>query len=442
MIRKTRTLHPTYGKTHADPYYNYNYEYGGSKTLFCKRQNICTGEWDRANDKLFPSRTRNIGDLNGPLGFESFWSTQRRRPQFNTCSHAKVETVCLAVTGILAHYNKKYGGAYDLRSAGLLQRYRVKPVSYELEPIKRHPALDTSGFSARAWHTMQPEFEGNVEMLNFLYELKDFKSIMKFMNRYALRDLVDIIKSNVRRLKRRRAYKGQSFIDPTIPAAELYLTHQFVLKPLISDLVSIGDQLKCMVEEAQQQFALEGLAGNTRHYTEIITSSSEPSDVDKRYYRSGVLNSTTATATLSYTYGYSNREPLDAIMRYWGLQGSAEVLWNALPFTFLVDYVLNVGQTLSMMEHDPNVKLNVAQYCESLLTEHSIGKFLGTAPRWSPCLVDGQVPPDRDTLISGSKATFYSRELRDPNWGPVSPQLKLPNFRQSLNCAALLRTIL
>lgn len=371
----------------------------------------------------------------GPDGMESFRATEYPKPRFNSVDHLVNKGVNYPVTYAALTYRNRFQ---------LFNFWRYEPnitgltADLEIVPVNRHLGADLRNAQATAWGTMQPRFEGDISMFNFLVELRDFKSLFVALRNKPWKRLGRYFK----RLKR----KG---VDPTKPLAQARLTSEFALKPLISDIVKITAQISETVTAAQQDFADAGAESSSRHYTETFNGSFN-STVSAAYAKyqpfinSGNQEHMKFTATMQYTYMYSQRGTVNAIMRYWGLNPTPEAIWNAIPFSFLFDYVIGIGDAIRVMDRDKRVELSLHQYCESYLTTRNAGIYvrpdfirvgiLGTG-RDS---FEGSLPIS-DILVAGVTSSLYSRRVTSPNKGLVIPRLRTPTSKQGWNCAALLR---
>lgn len=363
-------------------------------------------------------------------GTEVFKSTERQRPQFNNCWHTWSGGINYPFS--MCHYDEDRNGCHLLRfyRQSLSSNLSVPPTLQQHHEVGWQPAR------SRAWHVMQPRFEGDISMFNFLLELKDLKELYSVIRKLKPQRL----KRSLLKLRRKR------YIDPSRPLAEAHLMNEFAIKPLISDFVTILSQINIQVLEAQKDFQEAGLGRNTRHYTEVFDVdwvSDWSSYYENKYpYRGiGLLSQLVFTATMEYSYAYSMRSTLDAVTRYWGLTPTWNAIWNAIPFSFLLDYVFKVGDSIKAMEHDKNVDLELTQYCESLLSTVEDGRFY--YHDWllnDAVILNGRVViPKRPLLVSGTKSSFYTRRVTTPNKGMVLPKVTLPNSKQGRNFAALLR---
>jgi hypothetical protein len=372
----------------------------------------------------------NANNYEFGVGNEYFWSTENPRPVFNNCTHRRTSGVCKTFT--MAGYRQKPVQTWS--SIWMPARYYFTPTGTSQAPVTKHASQDWSNAQRSAWWEMQPRFEGDISLFNFLLELKDVKELLRLLRRLPMRKLRNLFR------RKRRHY------DPTRPMAELHLLNEFGLKPLIADIITITCQLEQQVQEAQSAFAEAGLGRNSRHWSEtrVIDDSGLTYGGNYYYYRAiGQVELQTFTATMEYSYNYSARSEIAAFMRYWGLVPTWESVWNAMPFTFLVDYVSKVGKSIARMEKDPNVDLLMRQYCESLFTQRSSGIHLVPAEcHEGVAVVDGVVRSDKLPLVSGYQSSLYTRRVAHPNRGAALPGFVRPSSRQALNSAALLRCFL
>jgi predicted SAM-dependent methyltransferase len=309
-----------------------------------------------------------------------------------------------------------------------------------------HVTTDATGAARRAWWHMQPRFEGEIDMCNFIFELRDFKQLMK----HALKPKAsyDKIAAKLRRLRRNRPNRVPNMekdgLDKT--AAGLYLTYELALKPLISDLTAIHAQLATLVREAQQEFKIAGSEDQKSHFSEELGKVESLTTYTNNNYwtQLGTRRKTLFTATMHYTYAYKMRSTVDAFVKYWGLSPTPETFWNAIPFSFIVDYFVKIGDSIHAMQKDRNVSLRMHDYAESLLTYVRTGYIVKNDDRLCSLVLDGQLDSEKNhdgALISGVEGTIYERRITRPNYGPALPRLKLPSGKQAATMGAIVRCL-
>jgi hypothetical protein len=370
------------------------------------------------------------------MGGQYFTSTEHKRPIFNDCLNRKsvyVNYPYTAITGISPSYLKVYPYRRD------------EPTMYPLAADLSSSRVDSLFASIRGWHHLQPRFEGEVQMLNFIFELKDFKDIARHITKIDVRKIKKVIYG----LKRHNP--ELNVVEPSKLAAQAWLMNAMALQPLIKDYAAILANAKQLSDEALTAFKAKGLDTQDRHYSEVLeTTGSNTSSWSGT--KTGTLIQTRFTSTLQYKYGYREISDKRAFEKYWGLVWSPSVVHNMGPFSFLLDYFVGLGDALTAIELDKNLLLEPFQYCESTLKESVSGRWIGGSPGWPQGILldttqdpDGSVVmnPKPNILISGYRKSVYQRERKPwPRRGLYIPKLSLPNTRQGINMLALARVFL
>lgn len=471
MLSKSRTgaLTCNFGIDSTGKYYSGNInEYPYVENMSC---------WPGASERLlelFKSKPRNAS-LTAAFRSESLerisW-TDKGKDRFNDCFHHK--TACA-----FAHQIgwAKYDGLPSWRWYS--PSYRRVP--YYFVPLKEATVMEPSDFvKARAWAFMQPRFESSFQLLNSLFELKDFREIgsniydtLNAVRQWRTPRLIDQfvelgrLNANKPAQKRQRerqliyrlgATPGKAIDSALDTVATFTLFKQLCIDPLLKDLVALSLAARISAEQALAEFKLAGEEADTRHYSETLRDESFRHSIgDNGMYPFAslwIIDKSVYTATMQYKYRYHDIGDLEVALRYWGATGSAEALWNMLPFTFLVDYVFGVADALYASSFDTNLELTTLQYCESVKSQYTIASAVdpsgmyGVKPPYSRVcayhlegkpldLTNGRVYP-----FSGYTNTVYSRQVGVPYKGIVVPKFKWPSTRQWSNVAALVKVIL
>lgn len=394
------------------------------------------------------------------VGNELFCSTSYRKPRFNNVVHTRSSLLSMPVTyNIRRSLSNIYGDYAKF----------IRPLYWPVDGMTGiNPSDDYTQYedaARRAWWTMQPRFEGEVSMLNFLAELRDFKTLAKAMWTFDLMNLIQRIQRMWLSLRRdtKRFVRNASIKDVAeLPfkkswslsgtAAELRLLKEFAVDPLLADLLSIHQQMITLINEVQQDFFEAGQFAQTRHYSEeYVLQDTLVNETGGNFpFAKGRFKSTVFTATMEYRYHYDMRTTADAFKRYWGLVPNLEVFWNGTPFTFLIDYFFKIGKAIHTMSVDPRVSLQKVQYCESFLTEHVNARCTSGASENPPypgqkyrLAVNGKYTKGRrGVAICGYKGSTYVRNVKEPNKGAALPRVVLPSNGQVLNALALARCFL
>lgn len=386
--------------------------------------------------------------INTVQGFEKFESTENYY-QDNWCNHSRVRRTNLPYT--TGMYVPSYGWRLFLNS---YCRWTWSTWTYPDTASVYAAHVDALGkvgdeLRAEAYWDMRPKFEGEVSMLNFLYELKDFKDISKLLSLNSKKNpLFRLLETPVSKTLAKSLTPSSS----TKLLAEGHLINSFAIQPLISDLVEIFKQLHQTVDEAQEKFKESG-AGTTRRWSkklDPVANLTGMTPQDGYRYWTGSRRASTFTAVAKMKYKYTPRQKFDAFCTYWGLVPTAEAVWNALPFSFLVDYFVSIGKSLNRMRTDPNLSdYSINEYSESLLTSYTSGRYLSTAELTDGNQSMGIVIENKyylDTgpiLIDGWEVSHYTRWLdAQPYYGPALPKLLVPKTSQLINMMALARCML
>jgi hypothetical protein len=373
------------------------------------------------------------------LGYEKIESTTRAKPYFNAVRHERIQGFSYPFLSSVLYGQSTSNFAYrriacpsttTLSNLGVLE---VVPWG-AYEDVRR-----------RAWWSMQPRFETEVQLLNFIFELKDFRSLAKHLMNFKISEVGVKMRSLRRRLQKgavKSGTLGGTLADITRVAAEARLVNEFAIKPTLSDLANIFHLLAETITMAQSEFAARGALHQLSHYSEPeapVTSGS----YGTRYYTPrflGVVAESQFTATMQYSYKYELRKGWDLLKVGLGLQFTAEAIWNMIPFSFLVDYVYKVGQAFRDMRVDPNVQMRLLQYCESIKQSRSIGYHYDTS---NSNLLAFYCPTNKFGIshipVTGYGWSLYRRRLVAPNKGAALPRYKTASNRQLLNLAALVR---
>lgn len=391
------------------------------------------------------------------LGTQKFASSERKRPLYNDCSNQKIRG-----------FNFPYGATF--RSArrpttcynDAFRRFGVYPsyLSYVQDAdLTLNWALASNARSRAVW-SMKPRFEGRVSLLNSLFELKDFRDIGKFVVKTDFRSLAGAFKDLRGIVRRGQKHLGMTdevtigaipkilrgLDSATRGAASLILTKNLAIDPTIADVIAITDQMHRIAADQERDFAKRGMLPQSSHFTELLGRDGgevyNPLGANYYWLRAMQTVETKYTASSEYMYRYKLRKRSAAIRKYWGLNLSAETVWNALPFTWIADYFIGIGDSFHAMETDPNVTLLPLQFCESLEKKASAAYVTRKDSRLFWLIVNGKPllhGEPANIPIAGYDATSYVRNACEPPFGPALPKIKWPSFGQLTNLAALVR---
>ena len=379
------------------------------------------------------------------VGTELLSGVKGRRNTYNPCYHVRIGARNLphCAVRISGSYPDMYHVEYFYRRAFPTA---TCPTISEVENFHR-TVSDTTFARARALHTMQPRFQGKVDLLNFVFELKDFKDIVKLANSKYFANFLDLMQG-YRSLTSRRGLRSP---EPTGVSANAWLAYNLAYAPFVRDLFQIIKQAQETVTELQNQFALDGINLQDSHYSEdlgVVDELGPPGTRNSWWLQSGTYSCSKYTATFGYTYDYRVVGTIPLYCKYWGLGGSFESFWNAVPFTFVADYVIQIGKSIRAMERDPHVNITSSWLGESIKTTKTRGVHtaVGTSRNFGIYFGGDKVFRNRKAegrLLAGFQASIYNRAFvgHNPIAGLYVPRVKLPSGKQSITLAALARTL-
>lgn len=236
------------------------------------------------------------------------------------------------------------------------------------------PPTDLESLLDSAHQQILPGIRPRVSCLNFIYELKDFKHMTSTFSHVG--DTIDRIGHHFDLLvgpnHAMKTLRGLSMREIARRAADLNLQYRFNFAPLLSDLKGIFKAFKSYKADLHRQVEAAARV-RTRHYKMAIPSNADnetetsPHQAATFYYVSAEHSArecqvdVVSHRTISYEpakfhvemqfyYLYSNWQRdhvvLLALMDELGVNFNPQIIWNAIPWSFVVDWVVNVGSFL------------------------------------------------------------------------------------------------
>jgi hypothetical protein len=298
--------------------------------------------------------------------------------------------------------------------------------------------LDTSGNDlwlplhnarARAYESMQPRIRTAVQSLNFIFEVADFMEIIR---------LTSSLSKGIARLKQIRG------ADPSKSMAELNLTYQFAVAPVISDLQELHEMFKFLQSE-YKEFVANSLGDHTHHYQENIFDIDETQSLYPYGYlraiNTGVRYRYDLHAEMNFRVSNFNISQLDYLTKHFGFAFNASVIWEAIPFSWLCDYIFPIGKMLEVIDAGNRIDCLITDYLETTTEYWTSGHHLDMKNLYQEYAIfegssSGLGPGD---LLSGFSRKTYHRVPKWPYKGLVLPKTKVPGLKQLLIAASLLR---
>jgi len=293
-------------------------------------------------------------------------------------------------------------------------------------------APDISGLVDKSLIAMLPGIRPSLSSVNSILELKDFKSLPKLLvqSRALLRQIKSI------RPKAKTTLRLASKL-----VANGYLSKEFAVDPLIRDYESVKQALVTVQKELSKLLRDAGRVLD-RHYArsldETVYSDSDYSHVDTthtslvgdiRFDRSVRYRDRRFVATIRYSYKIPEMSKqlaiVNAFLDRFGINLNPAIIWNAIPFSFLIDWVVGVGQWLDQFKvraiepvcviHDYCWSARIVRFIDVSKT-HGVGGFYGAVSTVNcvsveeDCFIRVPIVPDivRSITTSGLNLKEFS----------------------------------
>jgi hypothetical protein len=388
---------------------------------------------------------------------ESIQSTYGNRKRYNLCEHTKTSKVYLDETFLYkTDPSPSSPSSYYNQNTRLLHQISANNGNAQVDDIvdgwfsSLFPGISPAVHnwrdnSARAVQAMWPKIEKDLDesLANNAYELPSLVkvlglsgSLMSLANArdlsagHTLKTLVGLGRINL----------GSSFLRGTLgtrfavlktlvgAAARALLIEEFCIRPLLADCSSVMTTIQQFERRIKNLLLFEGKI-LISHWSTPITGFPATSS----YQSPGVWSIGSGTETYRPILGlFPDSAKYTASMRYqyridpwmrqhahslgmndaFGLMSDPQILWNAIPFSFLVDYFAHVGNFLGQFKHRGlSPAVNILDFCHSIKLAYSGDLHLEVvcSPRTS---YDKR-------LVHGRQVTYYLREPAIP--GQVVP---------------------
>lgn len=244
-----------------------------------------------------------------------------------------------------------------------------------------------------SYRSMLPLIKPELSLINSVIELKDFASLPRTLK--TLSSLPDIATGVRQRLT--LAYRSwkKSLKEWNRATADSYLQAKFNILPLLSDISGLKTALT-RTERRLNDFITRAGRVQKRHYARFLTEF-PPRDVSETAWqqvsplyndglqfattfkdeRSVSSEATTFHAEIQYNYNYAGYQLeharllslLDAV----GINFNPAIIWNAIPWSFVVDWVFGVSHWLNKQRiglMDPQI--NIHRYLWSVKRRRNI----------------------------------------------------------------------
>lgn len=276
----------------------------------------------------------------------------------------------------------------------------------------------------------------------FLGELRDYKSVANRIAGWLKPKNGKSVLKDYQRFQRN--FRNANALDGIRALAAADLTYQFAIKPLISDLqglMTMGQHINAQLDRlnSSKPVIVRGSAHDETSEEEITFDAGNQAKYNLTTTNCRAKRTCTAWAQIQYDFANTPRPSeklllLDAL----GVDQPITAIWELVPFSFLVDYFIEVGDFLSQFDGSlVELPYTLIQDGYSVKTEYT-----GTVTTvfdngdWSRDWSNKEGPGKATGRLS---KTIYKRRKGPLNYeGIALPKLTLPNLRQLGNIGELI----
>jgi hypothetical protein len=202
------------------------------------------------------------------------------------------------------------------------------------------------------WSSIRPSMEGDFSIINFILELKDMADIM-----HLYRDIRKAwkVRKDLNPLYRRRmADRSDRLLSGGV------LAYQFGIKPFLDDVYNVFKQLSTFKSKLDALVRGENkthrkhvmwmrslnIPADQKDLSTVVSSGMPGALMDRTWQREPYR--VNGTFVYRYTMPDANgwRSKVGGFLDALGLNVNPAIIWNAIPFTFVVDWFFNVSKWL------------------------------------------------------------------------------------------------
>jgi hypothetical protein len=291
--------------------------------------------------------------------------------------------------------------------------------TYCSAPAKASIVEVTEEMRQEAWNAMYPDINTGLGLIVSALELRDFVKLFHTAGR-----LLNFLEKQAG-LRRFRGTYADVISDGT-------LAWSYGIRPMLSDIAGLASLLFDF-HRTLTNFAAKGKVPMPYHYRKLVADGETfVADVAAGYVYDGETSKYNATCLLTYDY---NVPDLNKLQRIMGMRITPSLVWDAIPWSFVVDYILGIGKFLEALDHDPNVHVNVLDYCDTIKTT-SYRREYRNFNSSSPIAYAGQTCNASIGIVPSTVYSFddirYNRVVGAPNTGInlLTPHWELPQLRE------------
>lgn len=285
--------------------------------------------------------------------------------------------------------------------------------------------------SEMAIQSLLPIIKPDLSLVNSLIELKDFKRLPDLIRRlrYFIGALPKVWASS----------KKQTLRQITKLSSEGYLSDQFAIRPLlqdIADLIKVGRTLDVQLRKLVQNAGKIRRSRFTKEIEDFIPNTDENTELTVAYFYkprlrrvlsdNGVKPVFRATITYSYTLPDISVSELRKrlVSKRLGFELNPQIIWNAVPWSFVVDWFLNINEILGDLSYDSlGIRTDIHKYVYSVKYNYTVKTYVkmsGAGPQITDYVLTSQFTNVVYSRRAGIPDLSRHLEVTGLNWKQFS----------------------
>ncbi|DAD52016.1 TPA_asm: maturation protein, partial [ssRNA phage Gerhypos.1_30] len=266
------------------------------------------------------------------------------------------------------------------------------PLLYEEAGLVRSilPDVPFREYVDRSMRAFTPSIKGGISAVNDTIELKDLKSLPHTFKS------VQTITNSLGLYFPPRSRWGRLPIGRLVPAVgDVYLQWKFNVFPTLRDIVKTYNAAKLVGKQLAKLNADKDKPIRRRYRAPIVENMGDGTkiveksgNVDNFYYCGGIrydrvtsVGLSVFNATIDYSYKLPSMTPFEqrmlALADFFGLNLNPSIIWNAIPWSFVADWTIGIGQWLDQFTVS-NIRpvVFIRRYCASAHVRRVISTYM------------------------------------------------------------------
>lgn len=225
----------------------------------------------------------------------------------------------------------------------------------------------------QAVNSITPKLKASMSLPNFLFELKDLRKVIP-TSQQLQRISAALIAVSTNPFKGGRKWGAKELHNA---AAGQHLSAQFGYLPLIDDAYNLVSSIEAYNYSKRdfERYANKPQVGYFKKYLPETIGARKYGSTNVgpsfRYYTQDNIISDVITYGIKYTYSVdavAMKSPA-LFYKYMGFRANPRILWDAIPFSFIVDWMIGVGKFLEQFDAGAvPVKMNIISCWKSRKT--------------------------------------------------------------------------